>query len=344
MRYKGLNLNLLHALDVLMETRNVSRAAERLGLTQSALSAALGQLRDYFGDPLLVSDGRRMCPTAFGEQIHVELSNFLNATDAVIQTSRGFDPATTRRVFRIVASDYVVAAVLAPLVETLSVTAPNIRLDFVPPDEGASEALRIGELDLLISPTEFMLPDHPTQPLFEEEIVVAGWSGNPLFQQQFDIDAFLAAGHVAVAIGPHREITFADKHFSSLGHQRRIESVAASFTTVPWLLRGTHRLAMMHRRLAQVMATYLPLRYAPLPFEFPKMQETAQYHRTRRSDAGLHWLIEAVRVAADMPVGEAPTIRDRLLAVSASDGHTVGTVRHDQERVQQGTAATGDQR
>lgn len=312
MRYKGLNLNLLHALDVLMETRNVSRAAERLGLTQSALSAALAQLRDYFGDPLLVSDGRRMCPTVFAEQLRNELGRFLDATDAVLLTSRVFDPASTRRVFRVIASDYVVAAVLAPLTEALSVIAPNIRLDFIPPDEGASESMRIGEMDLLISPREFLLPDSPTEDLFEEEIVVAGWSGNPVFERAIDFDAFLSAGHVAVAIGRHREVTFADKHLLALGHVRTIECVASSFTTVPWLLRGTLRLAMMHRRLAQVMAEYLPLAYAPLPFSFPVMMETAQYHRTRTSDQGLRWLIGAIRIVANHSSTDLAGIVERL--------------------------------
>lgn len=312
MRYKGLNLNLLHALDVLMETRNVSRAAERLGLTQSALSAALAQLRDYFGDQLLVSDGRRMCPTVFAEQLRGQLGQFLDATNAVIQTSRVFDPGSTRRVFRVIASDYVVAAVLAPLTEALSLIAPNIRLDFVQPNESASESLRIGEMDLLISPREFMLPDSPTIDLFEEEIVIAGWSGNPLFDRPVSLEAFFSAGHVAVEIGRRREATFADKHLLDLGHTRRIECVASSFTTVPWLLRGTHRMAMMHRRLAVTMSKYLPIAYSPLPFAFPLMQETAQFHRTRSSDQGLHWLINAIREAAQSSEVEAAELTDRL--------------------------------
>lgn len=298
MRFKGLNLNLLHALDVLIETRNVSRAAERLGLTQSALSAALAQLRDYFGDPLLVSDGRRMCPTVFAEQLRNELKLFIDATNAVISTSRIFDPTTTRRTFRVSASDYIVAAVLAPLTEALSTVAPNIRFDFVLPNEGASEALRIGELDLLISPREFMALDSPTIDLFEEEIVVAGWSGNAAFDRPVSIEASLSAGHVAVQIGRAREATFADKHLIELGHLRTIECVASSFTVVPWLLNGTQRMALMHRRLAAMMARYVPLAYCTLPFSFPTMQETAQYHRTRSSDQGLRWLIDAIRIAA----------------------------------------------
>ncbi|WP_081996319.1 LysR family transcriptional regulator [Croceibacterium mercuriale] len=322
MRYKGLNLNLLHALDVLMETRNVSRAAERLGLTQSALSAALAQLRQYFGDQLLVSDGRRMCPTVFAEQLQNELGRFLDATDAVLLTSRVFDPASTRRVFRVIASDYIVAAILAPLTEALSVFAPNIRLEFISPDEAASESLRIGELDLLISPREFMLPDSPTEDLFEEEIVVAGWSGNPAFAEGIDFDAFLSSGHVAVAIGRHRQVTFADKHLLALGHVRKIECVASSFTTVPWLLRGTQRLAMMHRRLAQVMAGYLPLAYSPLPFAFPAMRETAQYHRTRTSDQGLHWLIGAIRIVAEEPEADVAAIIERLRNHHGGSGPT----------------------
>lgn len=298
MRYKGLNLNLLHTLDVLMEVQNVSRAADRLGLTQSAVSAALAQLREYFGDPLLMPVGRSMCPTGFAEQLRQQLREFLSATDALLLTSHGFDPASTVRAFRIIASDYVVAAVLAPLAERLSETAPAIRLDFIAPGPEAAETLRRGELDLIISPREFLLPDHPSEELYVETFVVVGWTGNELVSSPIDEGTFLNAGHVAVMIGTHREPAFADKHLLALGHHRRIEAVASSFIMVPWMLRGTRRIALMHERLALAMSLYLPLSYVPMPIPFPAMREMVQFHHARATDPGIRWLIDEIRSAA----------------------------------------------
>lgn len=298
MRYKGLDLNLLHALDVLLDLRNVSRAADRLGLSQSAVSAALARLRQYFGDELLILDGRRMHATPFAEQMVEPLRIYLNATDSLLSSTRPFDPAATSRTFRIIASDYVVAAVLVRLAERLAHEAPLLRFEFISPDEGSLERLKHGTVDLMISPRDYLLESHPTEDIYEESIVVAGWNENPVFERGLTEDDFFAAGHVAVAIGSHRETTFADKYMRSLDRDRRIEAVVSSFTLVPWMLRGTMRLALMHERLAQVLSHALPIAYTPVPFAFPTMWEVAQYHRTRSSDNGLRYLIDQIRMTA----------------------------------------------
>ena len=301
MRYKGLDLNLLHALDILLEVRNVSRAADRLHLSQSALSAALDRLRSYFGDELLLLEGRRMHPTPFAQQLVGPLRAYLEATDALLLTSRTFEPASAERSFRIVASDYVVAAILVRLAERLAVAAPGIRLDFVSPDETAMDRIQRGEMDLVISPREFLSPAQPMEELYLERFVVAGWRENPLFRQPLTTEAVLSVGHVAVAIGSHRETTFADRHMALLHGDRRIEATASSFTMVPWMLRGTNRLSFMHERLAKVMAGYLPIAYAPVPFAFPEMYEMVQHHRTKLSDTGIRWLIGEIReIAAEV--------------------------------------------
>lgn len=298
MRYKGLDLNLLHALDILLEVRNVSRAADRLNLSQSALSAALARLRAYFGDELLMLEGRRMHPTPFAQQLSDPLRQYLGATDALLLTSRVFDPATANRSFRVVASDYVVAAILVKLAERLATIAPNIRMDFVAPDEVAMERIQHGEMDIVISPREFLTPSQPMQQLYVERFVVAGWRENPAFNEPLTTEGVLSVGHVAVAIGSHRATTFADRHMSLLHPERRIEATASSFTMVPWMLRGTNRLTLMHERLAKTMANYLPISFAPVPFAFPEMHEMVQHHRTKLSDAGLHWLIDQIRTVA----------------------------------------------
>ncbi|MDO6415330.1 LysR family transcriptional regulator [Sphingomonas sp. BIUV-7] len=298
MRYKGLDLNLLLALDVLLEVRNVSRAADRLGLSQSAMSAALARLRYYFDDELLVVEGRRMHPTPYAEQLASHVRECLVATDTLLATSRAFDPATAERTFRIIGSDYVIASVLVGVARRLADIAPGIRLEFILPEETAAGRLDRGELDLMISPPEFLLPSHPMEELYVETHVIAGWRDNPIFQKPLTEKGVFSAGHVAVSLGTHRTTTFGDRQIELLKYDRRIEAVVSSFMMVPWMLVGTDRLAVMHRRLAVMMADHVAITHAALPFAFPDMHEMAQYHRTRVTDIGLQWLISQIREAA----------------------------------------------
>lgn len=298
MRFKGLDLNLLVAFDALVELRSVSRTGERLGLSQPAVSAALARLREYFGDELLVVDGKRMHPTPFAERLIPQVRACLNAADSVVATTATFDPATAIRTFRIVSSDYVVATVLARVARELATRAPRVRLEFVLPDEVAEERFARGEMDLLIAPSTFMVESHPSELLYEETHVIVGWRENPIFSGEITPEQFFAAGHVAVSLGPHREVAFGDRHLDKIHPDRRIDAVVSSFMLVPWLVVGTDRLALMHKRLAAVMAESVPIAFAPVPFPFPLMPEMMQYHRTRSADDGLRWLIEEIRRAA----------------------------------------------
>lgn len=297
MRFKGLDLNLLLALDVLVEERSVSRAAGRLNLSQPAMSAALARLRAYFGDPLLVAQGRQMIPTAEALTIRRELKPILAGVEELVARSTAFDPATSDRIFRVCVSDYLVAALFPRLMSILEREAPNIGLDLVPPSQAAQTALERGEIDLLLTPEEHCVAGHPATVLFEERHVVAGWKDNPLLAKPMTREDFFAAGHIAVRIGQVNRASFAESHLERLPHKRRIEITAASFTTVPDLLIGTQRLAVMHERLAQLMAARLPIAWQPLPFDFPTMREMIQFNRARRDDAGLAWLADQLRAA-----------------------------------------------
>src|SRR5690606_24742718 len=126
-----------------------------------------------------------------------------------------------------------------------------------------------GELDLLLTPEEHCIAGHPTELLFAEQHVVVGWAGNPLMRARLTTAAFLEAGHIAVRVGQGNRASFAESHLASLTGARRIEITASSFTSVPDLLVGTRRLAVMHRLMAQVMASRLEIAWQELPFPFP---------------------------------------------------------------------------
>ncbi len=298
MRFRGLDLNLLVAFDVLVETRSVSRAAERLNLSQPAMSAALARLRDYFDDPLLTAHGKRMHPTAHAEALWPQVRTCLRQLDELIATSAVVDPATSRRVFRIAGSDYLTAVVLAPMLSQLVKTAPGVGLDIQLTGEHVREQLENGKLDLAIMPDGYADPDNPAEMLFEEEHVLVGWRDNPLMAAPMDVAGFMAAAHVVVSVGTARTPAFADRHLEAMGLDRHIEVRAPSFNSVPMLIEGTHRLAVMHERLARRMGELFALAIQPMPIPVPVMRQVVQYHRARVGDAGLQWLREELRKAA----------------------------------------------
>lgn len=298
MRFKGLDLNLLVVFDALMETHSVTRAAERIGLTQPATSAALRRLREYFGDPIVIAVGKRMHPTPFAEALHPQMQQALRGVERAIATPTTFDPATSTRRFRIIGSDYIMVAVLVPLIERFAHTAPGVRLEIIQPHDNSVAELEAGRADLLVTPEPFLASWHPSEVLFEEEQVVVGWAENPVFARGLTEDDFYRAGHVTVAFGANRTPAFADSTLSRMGRERLVEVTVGSFASAPWFIEGTARLAVLHERLVRQIARRFNLSWAALPFEFPKMHEMMQFHESRASDAGLNWLRQQMREVA----------------------------------------------
>ena len=290
MRFKGLDLNLLVAFEVLMSTRSVSRSAEQLHLGQSAMSAALSRLRTFFGDDLLVAHGKRMHPTPFAESLLPQVIEGLRVFDGMLSTPVNFDPATSQRTFRIVASDYVIVSVLRPLVASLAASAPNVIIDISLPNEEALVLLDAGKIDLLITPNYVVSGDHPSEDLYDEKQLIVGWKHNPFFAGAMTEDDFFGCGHVAVSFGSQRVHSFADRQLEMLGRRRRIEVVAPFFTAVPSLLVGTMRLSILHERLVREVSNWFDLAWAELPFAMPAMHQRVFYHEARAQDAGMLWL------------------------------------------------------
>lgn len=296
MRFKGLDLNLLVAFQVLLEERSVSRAAVRLHLSQPAISAALARLRAYFNDALLVAEGRRMFPTALAEALAPQVAVALETVGTILDTAGTFDPANSSRTFHVAASDYIALVLVRPLMQRLATAASGIRIVLELPGERTAARLDEGRIDLFVTPEEFASPRHPLEPLFAERHVVVGWSGNPVLERgTIDEDAFLAAEHVGVLLGTDAPAAFADRQLEQLGKARRITVTVPSFAAVPWMVIETTRLALMHERLARLVQRHLPIAVTPLPFAFPAMAEVLQHHRARGGDAGLRWLREQIR-------------------------------------------------
>lgn len=290
MRFKGLDLNLLVALDALLAERNVSAAARRVFISQPAMSAALARLRDHFADDLLAPLGRRMVPTAFAEALAEPLRALMLQIEATVGAGQRFDPATARRKFTISISDYMTEVLMGRVVARVAAEAPGVVLEIIPPSDAPARSLETGEIDLMITPDVYAAPGHPADLLYEEEHVVVGWAGNPALAAPLTVDRFFELGHVVVRFARSRAVSFAETEMDQMGCERRIELVSPSFTATPKLLIGTARIALVQRRLARIYAAQLPLRVLEVPFPMRPLREVAQHHSVRGGDQGLQWL------------------------------------------------------
>lgn len=298
MRFGRLDLNLLVALDALLTEKSVSLAADRLCLSQSATSSALGRLREYFGDELLVVKGRHMILTARAEELIEPVRAVLEQIRSTIAIAPPFDPETADRQVRIMASDYTTQVLLADALVQLEQDAPNMRFEIQPMSTNPIEAVERGYIDLLVTIDFAVSADHPSQVLFEDDYVVVGDAQNPSLQGEMTRERYFELGHVTARFGRAQMPAFDEWFTRRQKQQRRIEVVAPSFLSLPGLVLNTSRIVTMHRRLAEQVVKTFPLVMRELPFSIPPIREVVQWHLTNNNDRTLRWVVERLEAVA----------------------------------------------
>lgn len=291
MQFRGLDLNLLVALDALITERSISRTGQRIHLSQPATSGALARLRDYFRDDILVPVGRKMVLTPLAEELAHPVRQLLLQAEAIIQRSPGFSPETANRAFRLVMSDYVATVLMSKAIAEIQRQAPGITIQILVL-ASRTDMLERGDADLMIMPRQYLSENHPSEPLFEDSFVCIASMSNPaLRRKSISMRDYLRLGHVVVRFGEQQEVpAFEEKFMEHFSEQRRIEVVTTGFTLVPQLVAGTTRIATIHQRLAEYYAPPLRLKILKPPVEIPPVVESMQWHTTRDSDPGLQWL------------------------------------------------------
>ena len=295
MRFERLDLNLLVALNALLEEQNVSAAAARVCLSQSAMSGALNRLREYFNDELLIPVGRRMVLTPRALELVEPVRSALLLIKTTIAIRPEFDPATSTRRFAIACSDYIVDVLVARLLQEVQVLAPGLSFDLLLPDQEIAGRLERGEVDLFVCPEQYLAADQPKAFLFEDEHAVLAWRDNPALDAGVTEALYYQLPHVIARFGRERHPSFVEAYFQQQSDRRRVEVSASYFSMVPGLLVGTTRIATMLRRHAEHYAQLLPVKVHPLPVAIPNVREMVQWHAVRQSDPGLQWLVEQIR-------------------------------------------------
>jgi len=298
MRFNRLDLNLLVTLDALLDDRRITRSAERLNLSQSAISGMLAKLREYFDDELLVPVGRNLELTPLARELVQPVRDLLLQVQTIVAIDPAFDPANARRHFKIATSDYVINVLMQRVIPAIERIAPNITLEFMPQVEDSAEKLRRGEYDLLIIPEPFIAADHPHQPLFDDSYTCVVWEGNDAVREQLSVEQFESLDHVAALLGWPRSPTYDSRYLEAEGIRRRVRVTTSDFSSIAPVLIGTRMIATMHRRLANELARRLPLRLVDPPILIPTVREFLQWHEYREKDPCHRWLRERLVEAA----------------------------------------------
>ena len=304
MRFKNLDLNLLVALDTLIRVRNVSRAADEMFITQSAMSNALGRLRDYFDDPLLIQVGRTMELSPLAASLEPSLRDIIVRIEAAIASTPSFVPEEATRTISLIVSDYTLSTIMPPFLQLVTQQAPRLRIEFKPQQNLPHLLLERGEADLLIAPTVFSSPNHPSEVLFEDPICCVVAADSPFSGHRLTEQEFLSAGHVIMQ-PPNGGESFAQRICDELGLRIRVEVASFSFASLPLLVRQSNRIALVQQSLAQSMMDLGGVRIMEPPVAMPRLEQSMQWHSYRTRDPALSWIREQVRIAAKLVHGTA---------------------------------------
>jgi LysR family nod box-dependent transcriptional activator len=310
MQFRGLDLNLLVVLDALLTEQNTTRAGEVVCLGQSATSAALARLREFFGDPLLVRSGQKMVLTPLAQELIDPVRHVLKGAESIANCNLKFDPKDSNRVFKLNMSDYVTTVLLPTLMKKVKRIAPHVRLETrnytgnpaqgsnSPPGSELRAYLEQGDVDFIVVLKEFLSPEHPAEDLFNDHYVGVVWSGNRLVKKHVSLDQFFSMSHAVVRLGPHQTHTQEEIAIQEAGYERRIELVVSAFGLLPNLLIGTNLIGVMHGQHAKFYQKFMPIRTFSLPLHLPDINMHLQWHRYHEHDLGTLWFRTLVKQTA----------------------------------------------
>lgn len=296
----GFDLNLLPTLSALLEERNVTRAAERLSLGQSAVSAALARLRRHYDDPLLVREGRVYRLSSLAEALVEPVREAMTAVERCVSAPRAFDPASDARSFTVAASDYFSTVFLRPLLADLAREAPGIRLQLVPIRGGLDEALRRGSVDLALLPTELAttMLDLERQLLYRERFVLVADRDHPALTGRVELD--VTTPGTPVDLGLLQRLPFVmfagelpfvvERKLREQGIELRVDVTTEGFVAAPLLLPGTELVSFVPERLARLVAEPARLALYPSPVDIGDIVEAMYWSPRRTGDAAHRWL------------------------------------------------------
>ena len=301
MKLRRLDLGLLLVFQEVYRRGRSTAAAERLRLSQPAVSHALGRLRELFGDPLFVRRPNGMQPTARAVEIAPRVDALLALATEVVNGPQAFDPTSSQRIFRVSAPDFAGSLLAAPLIGALAKSAPGARLSlsFAGGPAGAFRALRNGDLDAAIGRFPDLPADCVATRLFEEDYQVIARRRHPRLRNGLDLETYLALDHLIVSFAGDLKGTI-DEDLAREGLSRRIAAASPMFLNAFAVVAATNLIATTPRRLAVCFGAAFKLATFELPFHANRFTVDLIRARTSLADPAVDWL--ALQIATAMPM------------------------------------------
>lgn len=285
---RNIDLNLLVAFDALYDARNVTRAADRLALTQPTVSGMLSRLRDLFGDPLFVRTQHGVLPTPRADALYEPVKAVLANVEALV-TPDEFDPGSAEITISISANDYMQHALVVPFIESLQKQAPGIRLAVLPAYvTNLAEELARGTIDLALSIPEFADPSLPRSLLYTERYVCVARKEHPLRGKKLSLDDFRGFDHLMVSPTGGSFSGPTDEALGALGASRRVSVSLPSFHVMLEAIHTGDFLALVPERLLRGRMAGLKM-FAP-PVLVPDFDVIACWHRRVDKSHAHVWL------------------------------------------------------
>ncbi len=291
--YLSLDGRALRLFIAVLETGSVTAAAERLGITQSAVSHTLEKLRTITGDPLFVKSGRGIVATAYAETLGERARAVLKGMKAIAQPPH-FDPGRTRRVFTIAANDFQRDLLLPGVLRSLCEEAPGSRLRIIPAGIPEAELLREDRCDLIITPRPPQGSDIHTERLLEDRLVCF-YDGRQT-EAPTDIESYLEARHIGLQFEDSEKADF-EKQFRAVGIHRDVAVVVDNVAGVPAFMRGTGLLAILPSLL--VTGLMRDFAWCHPPFKLDSLPIFQVWHRRHDEDAAHRWLRAKLAATAE---------------------------------------------
>ncbi|PQO99389.1 LysR family transcriptional regulator [Massilia phosphatilytica] len=286
----SIDLNLLSVFQEVYRERQISAAARRLGLTQSAVSNALARLRRTFGDELFVRTAHGMQPTPLAQQMAEPIgAAMVQVALALSQRSR-FDPATSGRRFTVAMTDVGEVYFMPVLIERCRAGAPNVEIASVRANGlTLKDDMETGRVDLAIGAFEDVSDALYHRALFRQRFVSMFRKDHPLAKGKVDLDRFVAAPHLIVdaAQSPYDRINgLLEKAGVTAGARFRVPH----FTAVPYIVSTSELVVTVPQKLAESAASPFGLKWIEPPLALPTLQTNVFWHRRFNHDPGIQWL------------------------------------------------------
>ncbi|MCP4500420.1 MAG: LysR family transcriptional regulator [Deltaproteobacteria bacterium] len=298
MHLTNIDLNLIVSLDALLQERNVTRAAQRVGISQSAMSHGLARLRTLFDDPILVRSGRKMVLTPRAEQLVSPLAEALQNLAGALQTQRPFVPLETTGVVSIACGDYISSLLVPSLVRRLSREAPHLDMDLAPMGHTLHERLESGEVTLAIGVLRGRASGLRRRLLFTENFASVVRQGHPSISKRLTLKKFCETPHILVGTGIRGEGAV-DAELAKIDKSRRVAVRTATFLSAPLIVAETDLILTIPLRLAHRFAKVFALQVYKPPVVLAGFQCHSQWHERWQNDARHRWFRRLVAEESD---------------------------------------------